>query len=381
MASKEWFGAAGRCRCTSLTRLLLCMAILVGGSAFSTNPLTVTKKSSNFRTDGRSIPRQNGQDPAPLSGPVWTESRLFDTKISEASSTLKTTTAGEISVPSETEEDVYKTAILTTLGWVGAAAVFGTFLYFTSGATASEEFFAGYLVEQSLSVDNIFVFLLLFEYFNVPLSYQNRALRWGIAGAVVMRGITIGIGAAALKNFRELLLVFAAVLVYSSGKILIGTEDDEEEDPSENAIVKFASNLYSSTAYFDGDKFFTMEDGIKKATPLFICMIALELSDVVFAVDSIPAVFGVTENPMIVFTSNMFAIMGLRSLYVILSKAASDLKYLEPAVAVVLGFIGVKLIAEYFGYCIATPVALGVVASMLGTGIFASILEKREISQ
>merc|ERR1712125_33388 len=134
----------------------------------------------------------------------------------------------------------------------------------------------------------------------------------------------------------------------------------------------------SSTQEFDGDRFFTVIDGIKKATPLFICLIAVEISDVVFAVDSIPAVFGVTENPLIVFTSNMFAIMGLRSLYTILSKAAADLQYLEPAVAVVLGFIGSKMIAEYLGYCVPTEIALGVVATLLSGGIGLSILNKKE---
>mmetsp|Transcript_352 Transcript_352/g.686 ORF Transcript_352/g.686 Transcript_352/m.686 type:complete len:376 (-) Transcript_352:482-1609(-) len=279
----------------------------------------------------------------------------------------------EIDVPPP--EDIYQQAISRTLLWVGLAVAFGVGLGFGFGQEVSEEFFAGYLVEQSLSVDNLFVFLLLFEYFKVPLSSQDRVLNWGIYGAVVMRAGMIGIGAVALERFHAILLVFAAILVYSSVQTLIPEGEDEEEDMGENAIVKFSRNLFDSTDEFDGSNFFTLVDGIKTATPLFICMIALEISDVVFAVDSIPAVFGVTENPLVVFSSNMFAIMGLRSLYTILSKAASDLEYLEPAVGIVLGFIGVKMIAEYFGTVIPTEYALAVVATLLSGGIGLSVYE------
>lgn len=307
-------------------------------------------------------------------------------------------------------EDVYRQAIQRTLAWVAAAGVFGGILWTTAGASTGEEFFAGYLVEQSLSVDNLFVFLLLFDFFGVPIENQDRVLNWGIYGAIVMRAVMIGLGAAALENFHAILLVFAGILVYSSAKVILGGGDDEkEEDLSENTIVKFAHAFIDSTDKYDGGNFFTLVDGVRKATPLFICMLAVEISDVVFAVDSIPAVFGVTsvrfgatmnndhdpisithipsssvfscfslQNPLVVFSSNMFAIMGLRSLYTILSKAATDLKYLEPAVAVVLGFIGVKMIAEYFGYCIATPIALAVVITCLGAGVGLSVRERQQ---
>jgi TerC family integral membrane protein len=188
----------------------------------------------------------------------------------------------------------YTDAIQRTLGWVGAAIVFGGGVWAFAGSATGEEFFAGYLVEQSLSVDNLFVFLMLFQYFKVPLQYQDRVLNWGIYGAVVMRGIMIGVGYEALKNFRVILLVFAGILVYSSANALLGGNDDEE-DPSENSIVKFSRSLIKSTDDFDVDRFFTVVDGVRRATPLFICMVAVEISDVVFAVDSIPAVFGVTE--------------------------------------------------------------------------------------
>jgi TerC family integral membrane protein len=224
---------------------------------------------------------------------------VLDSTSSRSKKEVSAGTEEDISKALETatpsEKAVYKAAIQRTFGWVGAASLFGMFLLLAFGPETSEEFFAGYLVEQSLSVDNLFVFLLLFEYFNVPLESQDRVLNWGIFGAIVMRAVMIGLGAAALQNFHEILLVFAGILVYSSAKALIPSDEEDEEDPSDNAIVKFSQNIMSSTQNFDGDRFFTMIDGVKTATPLFICMIAVEISDVVFAVDSIPAVFGVTE--------------------------------------------------------------------------------------
>ena len=195
----------------------------------------------------------------------------------------------------EGDNQTYGKAVKRTLAWIGAASVFGGGLWALYGPEVGQEFFAGYLVEQSLSVDNLFVFLLLFEYFRVPQKYQDRVLNWGIFGAVVMRAIMIGIGSAALANFHEVLLVFAAILLFSSFAFFLGDNDEEDEDFSENTIVRFSKSLIPSTEKFDGDRFFTLMDGVRKATPLLICTIAVEISDVVFAVDSIPAVFGVTE--------------------------------------------------------------------------------------
>lgn len=284
----------------------------------------------------------------------------------------------ELAVVDESQK-VYSSAIIRTLNWVAAAAMFGLGIWNFLGRESAEEFFAGYLIEQSLSVDNLFVFLLLFDYFKVPLTSQDRVLNWGIYGAFVMRAIMICLGAVALQQFHPILLVFAGILIFSSVKVLFpGDEEDEEDNMSDNKIVQFSRKLVDSVDTFDGDRFFTFVNGVKKATPLFICMIAVEISDVVFAVDSIPAVFGVTESPLIVFTSNMFAIMGLRSLYTILSKAASDLEYLEPAVAVVLAFIGGKMIAEYFGYNVPTEIALAVVATLLSGGVGLSVWQQRQ---
>jgi len=274
---------------------------------------------------------------------------------------------------------IYSRAVKKTIFCVAAATAFGLGLLYKFGPDEGAEFFAGYLVEQSLSIDNLFVFLLLFDYFKVPLRNQDRVLTYGIYGSVVMRALMIGLGSVALQRYQEILLVFAGILVYSSFTALSGYisgDDEEEEDMGENAIVKFSKKLFATTDSFDGNKFFTIDEGIRKATPLFICLIAVEISDVVFAIDSIPAVFGVTENPLVVFTSNMFAILGLRSLYTILSKAAKDLEFLEPAVAVVLGFIGSKMVAEYFGYAIPTEYALGVVATFLSFGVGASVWKR-----
>jgi len=302
------------------------------------------------------------------------------TDLEDAGATTSVMKPNNVLWDEEQEASVYKTAIRRTLYWVGAAIGYGFLLMFVAGPEVSGEFYAGYLLEQSLSIDNLLVFLLLFEYFKVPLEFQNRVLNWGIIGSIIMRATMIGAGAVALREVREVLLVFASILLFSSYKVIVGDEDEEDGDLSENAIVKFSNNLFSSTDQFDGDKFFTEIDGIRKATPMLLCMIAVEISDVVFAVDSIPAIFGVTEDALVVFSSNMFAIMGLRSLYIILSKAASELKYLEKAVAVVLGFIGAKLIAEYFGFNISTEVSLGVVVTMLGGGVAASVLDKDESS-
>jgi len=284
-----------------------------------------------------------------------------------------------IALDPSTESAIYSRAVKKTILCVAAATAFGLGILYKFGFDMGAEFFAGYLVEQSLSIDNLFVFLLLFDYFNVPLRNQDRVLTYGIYGSVVMRAVMIGLGSVALQRYQAILLVFAGILVYSSVTSLngyISAEEEEEEDMGENAIVKFSKKLFATTEEFDGNKFFTIEEGIRKATPLFICLVAVEISDVVFAVDSIPAVFGVTENPLVVFTSNMFAIIGLRSLYTILSKAAKDLEFLEPAVAVVLGFIGSKMVAEYFGFAIPTEYALGVVAAFLSFGVFASVWKR-----
>ena len=265
--------------------------------------------------------------------------------------------------------------------WVGAATLFGLGVGATMGAGKAEEYFSGYLLEQSLSVDNLFVFVLVFDYFKVPMKQQQKVLSYGIGGAMAMRAAMIVAGYEAVTNFKPVLLVFAGILIFSSYK-LITEEEEEEEDMSENAIVKFCSNLLPVSEEYDGDNFFTEvrndETGemIKMATPLLLCLCVIELSDVVFAVDSIPAVFGVTQDPFIVYSSNIFAILGLRSLFAFVAVMVAELEYLQTAVAAVLGFVGCKMVAEFGGVEVSTEASLAVVVGILGAGVALSLTKK-----
>lgn len=257
---------------------------------------------------------------------------------------------------------------------VSTAVAFGIGIGFKEGVGKASEFFAGYLLEQSLSVDNLFVFVLVFKYFKVPLMYQNRVLTYGVAGAILFRFSLIVLGTATLQRFEAVNLLLAAVLLYSSFKLFSSEEDDT--DLSDNFIVKTCQRFIPVTSSYDGNRFFTKNDGIWKATPLLLTVAVIELSDIAFAVDSIPAVFGVTRDPFIVLTSNLFAIIGLRSLYTLISEGMGELEYLQPSIAVVLGFIGFKMILDFFGFHVSTEASLGVVALSLSTGVLLSLANK-----
>ncbi|TKY52860.1 integral to membrane [Spatholobus suberectus] len=272
--------------------------------------------------------------------------------------------------------EAYNSSLRTVALWVCTAVAFGVGLGFKEGFDKASEFFAGYLLEQSLSVDNLFVFVLIFNYFKVPVTYQNRVLSYGIAGAVVFRLTLILVGTATLQRFEAVNLLLAAILFYSSFKLFASEED--ESDLSENFVVKTCQKFIPVTTYYDGNRFITNLDGVWKATPLLLTVAVIELSDIAFAVDSIPAVFGVTRDPFIVFTSNLFAILGLRSLYLIISEGMSELKYLQPSIAVVLGFIGFKMILDYFGFHVSTEASLGFVASSLTIGVVLSLAKKSD---
>ncbi|KAI3474033.1 hypothetical protein Pfo_028821 [Paulownia fortunei] len=264
---------------------------------------------------------------------------------------------------------------LRTVGLcVFSAVAFGVGLGFKDGIGKASEFFAGYLLEQSLSVDNLFVFVLIFKYFKVPLNYQNRVLSYGIAGAVIFRLSLILLGTATLQRFEAVNLLLATILLYSSFKLF--AEEDEDTDLSDNFIVKTCQKFIPVTSNYDGNRFITIQDGVWKATPLLLTVAVIELSDIAFAVDSIPAVFGVTRDPFIVFTSNLFAILGLRSYYTLISERMADLEYLQPAIGVVLGFIGCKMILDFFGLHISTEVSLGLVATSLMSGVLLSLMKK-----
>ncbi|XP_031399135.1 thylakoid membrane protein TERC, chloroplastic isoform X2 [Punica granatum] len=275
----------------------------------------------------------------------------------------------------ETEES-YASSITTVALCVSCAVAFGVGLGFKDGVGKASEFFAGYILEQSLSVDNLFIFVLIFKYFKVPVMYQNHVLSYGIAGAIIFRLSLIILGAATLQRFDAVNLFLAVILLYSSFKLFSSEEDDS--DLSENFIVKTCQKFIPVTSNYDGNRFITNQNGIWKATPLLLTVAVIELSDIAFAVDSIPAVFGVTRDPFIVFTSNLFAILGLRSLYRLISEGMSDLEYLQPSIGVVLGFIGCKMILDFFGFHITTEASLGVVATCLGAGVLLSLLKRSE---
>lgn len=262
------------------------------------------------------------------------------------------------------------------VGWVGAAMAFGAGVWYVQGPQKAQEFFAGYLLEQSLSVDNLFVFILVFNYFKTPLPAQSKVLAWGIASAAVLRGVFIIAGVELIEVFRPLLLLFAGILVFSAAKLLTaGDDEDDDEDLSNNAVVRLCRSFIKSTDHYDGDRFWSvMADGSRSATPLLLTLAVIELSDVVFAVDSIPAVFGVTLDPFIIYTSNIFAVLSLRALYRFVSTVMTELRFLDKAVAIVLGFIGVKMTLGFADVDIPTDVSLLIVGLVLGGGVAASLL-------
>jgi len=251
-----------------------------------------------------------------------------------------------------------------------AAAAFAYFKGINSGI----EFATGYVVEDSLSVDNLFVFLAIFKSFKVPPNLQSYCLNVGIVGAVVLRALFISAGLAAVQAFKPFLLLFAGVLLYASYTALADSDDDDEEEGPPEIVQNLLDQLPTSNK-FEGERLFTEKDGSWLVTPLFLCIIAIELCDILFAVDSIPAVFAVTDDPLIVFSSNIAAILGLRSLYQVLSIAVQDLVYLESAVAIVLGFVGLKLGLEVLNFEIDSLLSLGVIVSVLGGGVALSLLE------
>lgn len=339
---------------------------------------------------------------------------------------VKTEKASKTEQESGLSAERIKKDIARTLAWVGAAGIFATGLTFTMGPSAGIEFVSGYALEQCLSVDNLFVFLVLFDYFKVSTERQDKVLSYGIWGAVVLRGIFIAAGSVALAEFHQILLAFAAVLFFSSYKILFkGEGEDEDEDLSQNPVVRFASAYFRTSDQFDGDRFFTQVQVpvdaagkelqapvakaaaapakkssffgrskpvpaapagptklVQLATPLFLCLVCIELSDVVFAFDSVPAIFGITENPLIVYSSNIFAIAGLRSLYGVLSSAVAELEYLEKAVGVILAVVASKMTAETFGVEILTPLqSLLVILTILGGGVGLSLQQNSQAAK
>jgi tellurite resistance protein TerC len=259
--------------------------------------------------------------------------------------------------------------------WVTLALAFNVGVYFLKGQESAVEFLAGYLLEQSLSVDNLFVFLLVFSYFKVPADYQHKVLFWGILGALIMRALFIGVGTVLIAQFSWVLYIFGAFLVITG--IRMAFDKGDEMNPEDNFLVKAFRRFFPVTDKYDGNNFFTMENGRRHATLLFVVLLIVEATDILFAVDSIPAVFSVTQDPFIVYTSNIFAILGLRSLYFALAGIMNLFHYLKFGLSIILTFIGVKMLIMDF-YHVPTAMALGFVVFVLAASIIASKIWPKE---
>jgi tellurite resistance protein TerC len=265
-------------------------------------------------------------------------------------------------------------ALLWTLVWIGAALAFDAFVWWRFGAGPALDFLTGYLIEKSLSVDNLFVFVIVFSTFRIPAEYQHRVLFWGILTAIVLRAVMIVGGTALLQSFHWLIYVFGGFLVLTGIRLL--AKKEAEPHPERSLAFRAIRRVIPSTSRIEGHDFFTRVDGRWVATPLFLALALIELSDVVFAVDSIPAIFGVTLDPFIVFTSNIFAILGLRSLYFAMASLLRRFEYLHVGLAAVLIFIGVKMTAAGVVH-VSSLLSLAVVVLLLGGSMAYSLLRTR----
>jgi tellurite resistance protein TerC len=263
-----------------------------------------------------------------------------------------------------------KESLLWTGFWVALAVIFGLGIWYFEGSAHAVNFFSGYVVEESLSVDNLFVFLMLFTYFCVPKEHQYRVLFWGILIAIVLRAAFIIGGIALFHALEWMIYVFGAFLIFTG--IRMGMQGDDNPHPEANPVVKLLCRFLPMTTKYHGGKFFTIENGRRLATPLFMVFMAVNLTDIIFAVDSIPAILAITDDPFIVYTSNMFAIMGLRSIFFALSGFAAKLHYLHYGLSAVLVFLGVKMVLSDI-YEIPTVLSLLIIASILAIAVIASI--------
>lgn len=256
--------------------------------------------------------------------------------------------------------------------WVTLALIFNAGIWHFMGPQKGIEFLTGYLIEKSLSIDNVFVFALLFSYFAVPPVYQHKVLFWGILGALVMRAAMIAAGAALITNFSWIIYVFGAFLILTGIKMIV--KKSEEIHPESNPVVRLFKRFVPVTDCYRQGSFFVRENGMRLATPLFVVLLLVEFTDLIFAVDSIPAIFAVTTDPFIVYTSNVFAILGLRSLYFALAGVMHKFHYLKVGLGVVLTFVGIKMLLAHTPWKINTLVSLGIVVAILAVAVIASLL-------
>ncbi|MDY0099147.1 MAG: TerC family protein [Bacteroidales bacterium] len=268
-----------------------------------------------------------------------------------------------------------KEAIIWSAAWITLALLFNLFVLFEFGKTKALEFLTGYVIEYSLSVDNIFVFILIFTYFSVKPQYQHKILFWGILGALVMRGIFIFAGVSLINRFHWIVLIFGAFLVITGVKMLLQT--DVSVDPEKNKLVRIFRRFLPVSETLHGDRLFIRQNGRLFATPLFLVLLVIESSDVIFAVDSIPAVLAISHDTFIVYTSNIFAILGLRSLYFAVSGIMGYFRFLKIGLALVLTFVGLKMLASFFDFEIPVLFSLLIIVSILVLSIIASIIIKK----
>jgi len=268
-----------------------------------------------------------------------------------------------------------KEASIWSVVWVSLALVFNVMIYFAWGQDKALEFLTGYVIEKSLSVDNLFVFLMIFQYFNTPSEYQHRVLFWGILGALILRAVFIATGSALLDNFHWMIYVFGGFLVFTGIKMFL--QGDEKLDPDKNPVVRLFARLVPISKVYDGQNFFIRRDGKMQATLLMVTLIVVETTDVIFAVDSIPAIFAITQDPFIVYTSNVFAILGLRALYFMLAGVMTMFVYLKVALSFILCFVGAKMMLVDI-YKIPIGISLAIIGGTLLLSVVASLLFQRE---
>ncbi len=270
----------------------------------------------------------------------------------------------------------FKESLAWTVVWIGLAMLFCAVVYFWKGPEKSIEFLTGYIIELSLSVDNLFVFILIFSYFHVPLQYQHKVLFWGILGALVMRVIFIFAGVALINKFHWIIYVFGSIIIISGIKML--SQKDTKIEPDKNPVIRLVKKMLPVTNEYHGDNFFVkIQNGILAATPLFIVLVFVEITDLIFAVDSIPAILAITTDTFIVFTSNVFAILGLRSLYFALAGMINMFRFLHIGLSFILIFIGLKMVCSNV-YKIPIEYALVAVVSILLASIAASLIFKKK---
>lgn len=269
-----------------------------------------------------------------------------------------------------------KEASLWAIFWFSLAMLFNLFIYFQFGSKSATEFFTGYILELSLSVDNLFVFVVIFNFFETEPKYQHRVLFWGILGAIVMRAIMIIVGTTLLAKFAWIEYLFGGFLIITAIKML--GDDDSSDNLEENVLVKFLHKYFPVTEDYHQEKFIVKVDGKKMITPMLIVLILIEASDLVFAVDSIPAVIGITKDPFIVYTSNIFAVLGLRNLYFLLSNFIEKFHLLKYGLAIILTFIGVKMLLPIFEIHISNLLSLSIIGSVLVGSVIISFLVKKK---